>query len=645
MFLERLLSDEVRSGPLVNELYRPAVTLHDRSLWEGVDPAVRDYWITRARRYLDFDWPELTRELYDDYRRTGERRRFEAAYHKRRQVVATLLLGEGFENQGTFLAKISEGIAAICSEPTWVLPAHLERLALAGGEDPAASSRHQAIDIFCAETGSLLAWSLYVLGGDLASHDRAVSTLAASRIRDRLVEPYLHREDLWWMGGSGGHIGNWTTWCTSSCLGTVLLTETSPDRRWRALEQACRSLDRFQERYHADGGCDEGPTYWNFAAGCLYDSLELLYEASAGSFDLFDRPVVKKLGTYIRKVHVHELYFVNFSDCPPRVPVDAALIYRYGRRIGDPEMAALGAHLFRLLDRYDPESTIRLKINRALATLADEPVLRRASSKPPRQRLGSYLEKLQVVVAREHREPARGLVMAAKGGWNADGHNHNDVGNVLVYLDGRPVLVDAGMKQYTKASFDARRYRIWAMQSAFHNVPLVNGMQQGHGRRFGARSPRYENGGDRVTFRANIAPAYPREADLLEWVRECSLDRQAGHIRVSDAFEFEQEGSWCELRFLSACRPSGIAGGVRLRTGVAGSLSLRTTPAPRSIELRAFRLHDPVMVHSWGARLYQVRLLFEDLPRKGELVTIVGRCAVDASRRSPVDELDAEDLD
>ena len=41
----------------------------------------------------------------------------------------------------------------------------------------------------------------------------------------------------------------------------------------------------------------------------------------------------------------------------------------------------------------------------------------------------SYLPKIQVMVAREFSHPGKGLVLAAKGGHNDEGHNHNDVGN------------------------------------------------------------------------------------------------------------------------------------------------------------------------------------------------------------------------
>src|SRR5688572_17743381 len=79
--------------------YRPSWKASDRGFWNGVPSPVRDYWIARGERYREFEWPSLE-PMYSDYERTGNRQRFEAVYHKRRQVLTTLLLAEAFEHQG-----------------------------------------------------------------------------------------------------------------------------------------------------------------------------------------------------------------------------------------------------------------------------------------------------------------------------------------------------------------------------------------------------------------------------------------------------------------------------------------------------------------------------------------------------------------
>jgi hypothetical protein len=609
----RLAEARVRAALRRGDGYRPALAFRDRAFWDGLDDEQRRYWIARGERYLDFPWPAFTPDLYDEYARTGERARFEKAYHKRRQVVTTLVLAEGMENRGRFLPGLRRGLERMAEEPTWVLPAHF-----ADGRGPADHA--QDIDIFSAETANMVAWILHLLGAAGGAGGDPLLARLRAEVERRLLAPYLARDDFWWLGHGEGGVGNWTTWCASNCLGAFLLLEGDPGRRAQGVQKACASLDRFLEAYAEDGGCDEGPTYWNFAGGCLFDSLEMLAEATAGALDLFADPVVEGIGTYIGKVHVNDLYFVNFADSPPQVPVDAALMYRYGRRIGDAYLQALGAHLHRVLDGQDPENTIRLKMYRALRTLGDERAMR-AWPPPQEAPREAYFPRLQVMVAREEPRPGRGLLVAVKGGHNDEGHNHNDVGNVVVYLDGAPVVVDAGMKQYTRGSFGPARYEIWAMQSGFHNVPVVNDTQQEAGPAFTAREAGFRAEAGEAAFRADIGGAYPAEAGLRSWVRACTLHRARRELVLRDEYVFAGDGNTFELRYLVDRRPHGEGEAIRLGDGVEALLRLETSPRPTAVRVHAFALRDPQLVWAWGETLYQLRLRFERVPRAGACLT------------------------
>ena len=51
----------------------------------------------------------------------------------------------------------------------------------------------------------------------------------------------------------------------------------------------------------------------------------------------------------------------------------------------------------------------------------------------------TLLPDLQVRIIRRN-----GWTLCIKGGHNGESHNHNDVGSLMVYVDGHPLLVDAG---------------------------------------------------------------------------------------------------------------------------------------------------------------------------------------------------------
>ena len=48
------------------------------------------------------------------------------------------------------------------------------------------------------------------------------------------------------------------------------------------IERACEMLDRYLDIIPEDGGCDEGPGYWNMAGGSLMDFLEFLEKLTGG---------------------------------------------------------------------------------------------------------------------------------------------------------------------------------------------------------------------------------------------------------------------------------------------------------------------------------------------------------------------------
>ena len=57
--------------------------------------------------------------------------------------------------------------------------------------------------------------------------------------------------------------------------------------------------------------------------------------------------------------------------------------------------------------------------------------------------------------------------LGMKGGHNDESHNHNDVGSFVVYHNGKPILVDPGVGEYTSKTFSKERYTIWTMHSDY----------------------------------------------------------------------------------------------------------------------------------------------------------------------------------
>ena len=207
------------------------------------------------------------------------------------------------------------------------------------------------------------------------------------------------------------------------------------------------------------------------------------------------------------------------TESSARVRPEGELVFRYGRAVGDESLAGFGAWLAARRGAYGPGDVPRYgSLARVLPALLDSKALAAAT---PREPLDAHvwLPDLELMAARERPGSVGGYYVAAWGGHNAQSHNHNDVGNAIVYADGQPLIVDVGAPQYTAKTFGPRRYEIWTMQSQWHTLPAINGFDQAAGMGFRARDVAFRPGADAVSLSLDIAPAYPAEARATRWRR------------------------------------------------------------------------------------------------------------------------------
>jgi Heparinase II/III-like protein len=531
---------DITSSLLPRAKWHPFPAIDEREKWNAVPKGLRQACIQNAERYLKTGWEPLPATLFLEFVRTGNRSHYEHELFARRQKLAALVLGEAFENRGRFLDDIVNGIWAICEESYWGVPAHLAMQRKGAGLPDVTEP---TVDLFAAETGSLLSWTLYLFEDKL----KTVSPLLDERVYveadRRVLTPNLMRDDFWWMGfGPRERVNNWNPWINSNWLSTALILERNPERRRKAVYKIMRSLDNFLKFYPEDGGCDEGPSYWDRAGASLFDCLELLKSATNGRIDLYREPLVRRIGQYIYKVHINDDYFINFADASAKNEPEAGLVYRFGKRIDDLVMTGFGAFLEHQ-QKYGIEGI--LKNESLLRMLPDLFIIDELQATTPVEPLlGEFwLPDLQVMGARSTPGSSSGFYVAALGGHNDESHNHNDVGNFIVYANGKPVLIDVGVESYTAKTFSPKRYEIWTMQSAYHNLPTINGVMQKEGREFRATDVRFEATQHAVTFSLDISHAYPAQAKVEKWLRTLTLWRDQPRVELDEQYslkEFEE---------------------------------------------------------------------------------------------------------
>jgi hypothetical protein len=591
--------------------WHPYPTANEPQGWQAVPEAVRRAHIALGEAALGAAWKPLPATVFLEYVRTGNRSNFEQLSFDRRRQLAHLVLAEAMEGKGRFVDDIVNGIWAICEETYWGVPAHVG-LQRAGSGLPDVSE--PTVDLFAAETGSLLAWTLYLVGDRLDEVSPLIRERIQTEVDRRILTPNLERDDFWWMGFGSGQINNWNPWINSNWLTTVLLLEHDDERRLEGIHKIMRSLDRFIDSYPEDGGCDEGPGYWSRAAGSLFDALDLLESASNGVIDIFDEPLIRKMGQYIYRSYISGRYFINFADAAARITVEPALVFRYGRRIDDAQMMGFAA--FAARNQRWGEGAIPGSFGHLARQLPALFVLEELLATPPAEPLlGEFwLPDIQVMGARSTAGSSAGLYVAAKGGHNDESHNHNDVGNFIVYSDGRPVLIDVGAGEYTAKTFSSDRYTIWNMQSAYHNVPTINGVLQRDGRQFAARDVHFTADDRHASLTLDIAGAYPEEAAVQSWVRRVTLNRGRS-VELHERYRLAALRRPFTLNLMTPLQPALAEPGLitlpLLEDGspaAANTISIEYDEQRFAVTFEPIALEDARMRSGWGERLTRIVL-------------------------------------
>ncbi len=553
--------------------------------------------VADAEEMLPEEIPAITKELWELFFTTGERKRFEDAYIRRRTMLLTLTLAEASEGQGRFMDKLLAVLSAIMDEPTWILPAHLEAnsdyRATEGLPPRLAPGRAHGLDIMAGATGACVASTYYYLGDVIRGMDAALYDRMVAAFRARIIDPFL-LSHAHWTGPEGRRVNNWCPWIVSNTLLVTAVGEPDDDKRLEVIGRSMRLLDHFIAGYPADGGCDEGASYWGAAGAAYYDALELLLHISGGKLNIFDDPKVRAIGDYLPGCHIKETRFVNFADCPPRLAPDATMLYHYSTLTHSELLATFAG----AVAGYEKTSVAYSFPYRLLNRLYCEKPTDTGYT-PARN---SYFPYLKVLVSR------RGdYLLASKGGHNGESHNHNDVGNVLFCYRGEPVLIDTGCGVYSKITFSERRYELYYMNSSCHNLPDFDGIQQRPGTEFASRDEQYDGDGG---WSLELAGAYPPEAGIRSYRRAVSLDDTGA--TVHDTFSLVREET-VTFHFMCAAEPKQVGEG-----RIALPLGRTLTFDPRlDYTLDAFPVNDDNLSAGWQTDTFY-RLCFRVRAAEGD---------------------------
>ncbi len=584
----------------------------DNAFWHDSLPLeMRSSYIEYGEHELGKPWPTLPYSVFAQFKTNGNRVNYEALCFEKRRHLAVLVMAELCEGRGRFVPDIVDGLGAFCEETWWGIPAHY-KTKIPRAED-------QTVDLFNAETASLVAWTTYVMRPQLDAFAPQLSKRIADELHRRILEP-ARLQKYWWKTAGM----NWNPWICSNWLACTLLFETDRERQLDAVTQIMKATDAFIDSYKSDGGCDEGPGYWDRAAASMFEVLSLLRQATDGYVDLSGNEKIQAMGSYVYKTYIGNGYCTTFADTHSNLAVgEPNILYSFGCYLDDRLMKGYAAYaaqrhdyiakagqLFSESPNFPSlarELPFLLKIHGFIAEKPREPLLKDV-----------WLPDLQVFTAR--RSP---FFVAVKGGNNGESHNHNDVGEFIVYAnpsphspqggDGNllPLLIDPGVGEYTAQTFSGGRYGIWTMQSQYHNLPQVNGTDQKDGKDYCVKVVAQKKG--KVTL--ELAGAYPPEAAVRSWQRTVTTDSKA--ISMTENYNLSDYHSPTRIMLLTVEEPMVEKPG-RIKLGHGYTLTYDARQLEPAVENINAKL-DPVLQGMWGQHLYRIILTIRQQSLNGHI--------------------------
>jgi hypothetical protein len=604
----------------------PYPVINQSADWKSVlSPEQHSKLIQQAEGLLGYQWPMTRASVFLDYAENGNRTNFEKISFSRRDALSILVTGELLENKGRFMDDIVDGIWTICEETFWGVPAHLsyqkKGIGLPDVNDP-------VVDLFAAETSSLLAWVSHLMGDKLDKVNPMIKERIYIEIDRRIFKVIESDPKYRWMGYGRKNVdstlsykersflerrpNNWNPWISSNLLSSVLLLEKNKDRRAKFVHQVFDVLDNYLDPYPADGGCDEGPGYWGKAAASTFDCLDLVKMATNNKFNLFDEPLVKSMGEFIFKAYIGDGYYLNFADAVSKTNHSPMLIYRYGKSVGSSKMMEMGAFLAKKtpggLNMPEAYSLLR-----KLPELYYSKELLNATSAEPLIS-GAWLPDIQVMVSRDQEASKKGFYIAAKAGHNQESHNHNDVGSFMVFYNGKPILIDVGAGTYTKDYGKS-----WVISSAYHNMlPIVNGAVQLTGRKYAASNVSFTSDAQKVIFKQDISKTYNEELGLRKWERTITHNKGKS-IVIADNFDFSSTRDSIILPMMLVSRPDiTVPGKMLVKTGDAESVAISFDQQQFELTIEEIKLQDAKVSHTWGGTIYRAQFRMKNATSKGK---------------------------
>ena len=572
----------------------------------GKDTELGKARIADAESYLDYLPTVLPLSDFRRFNEDGNRVDYENPYFYRRRALTSLVLGELCENEGRFMRKICDILWCILEETTWVIPAHYYAFEpdLTKGPRKIDSVPYDheevyAIDLFSAGTAGLVSMVYYTLKDKFENEiPRVMNSRILYELRHKIIDPYKKYNNHWWRTG----LNNWNVWVSSNILTTAAVVCEDIEERKYIVSEALKSINIWFNEYKEDGGCDEGAGYWTAAGACFFDALEVLYDLTGGKTgDLFAHPLTKNICDYIRKVNISDNYRFNCADCHPKdnpTYLGSRYLERIGERTGNELMRTFGNSRYYGKIFEDMANCGSGSGNAVSSRNFANNIIYETEKLAYEPTLCEHLPDLQFASMRTERKADSGIYFGIKGGHNAESHNHNDVGNYVIYSDGKPVIIDIGVGTYTKFTFNEMRYKMhFNFRSEGHNLPVICGLTQGEGKQFATTSFDFDKAASSIKM--GLEKAYEGSEGVIESYTRSAKMTDNG-VELNDDISLVKDGE-AQFIYYTVTKPEVCGNTVKLCEEVNLELS-----ANDGISTEEIVFDDENLIKDWGKSIWRI---------------------------------------
>ncbi len=295
--------------------------------------------------------------------------------------------------------------------------------------------------------------------------------------------------------------------------------EPVPDRIFRI-------LDSYLDGINDDGVCLEGLSYWSYGFGYYMYFAKLLKERTGK--DIISNDKIRATALFQQNMYLGGNEFVSCSDsqriCYPLKGLTGLLCEMFPNEVFSP-----------------CENTVRTddcdRWAHYIRSYLYKPVF------AEREEAINIYNTSQWYTAKK---PAYSFFI--KGGSNDEPHNHNDVGSFIIADNSGQLICDIGSGEYTGDYFnDNTRYSYLCNSSLGHNLPIIDGEGQKHGKKYLCTEFKCVYG--YISMR--IGAAYGSGTDIFR-----RLYLHDDKITLRDSFSFD-DGKTHDIteRFITTIKP------------------------------------------------------------------------------------------